>query len=264
MFKKLYVLITLIVLYQQICFPSLFESDLISGKNRLSIYYFYREKVLTFQTQDKEKVLVDINGKEFQYLSSTLKEFSSKIFSNSVGISLTTKPFEKIYYNLEISLITSQSGSFEEKNKDFISNEYGWSTAISGYYTLFPETVVNPSISLGLGVDIENYKFNLFQAEDRNFHIDTVFNTLDIFLKLGFYKKIISNLNFYFVWEMDYRKSSMLDKTNFYGFSGDKFLLNFYLGTTICLTKKEKINFTLMRSLDTSDFIGNINYSLEY
>jgi len=180
MLKKFFIL--LIIFLNKICLSSLVVNDLITEKNRLSIYYGYKEKVLTFQTQDKEeKILIDIKGKEFQYLSITLKEFSSRILSNSVGVSLTTKPFDKIYYNLQISLITSQSGSFEEKNENFISNEYGWSAAISGYYTLFPETIINPLILLGLGVDFENYKFNLFKTQDKNFYIDTVFNSVDVF-----------------------------------------------------------------------------------
>lgn len=225
------------------------ETDLIGSKLRISISQNFTERYLFFSSLQQQRILLDINNRQFQYFSNVYKEFSSKIIFNSTQISLTLKPSQKFYYNLKYAVITAQSGNSEDADTNFFSfNNYGWSLNINGNYVLFPETLANHSILLGLGINVENYIFDLLKSENNVFYIDTNFKTIDIFANLLFSKRLKQRIDFVYGLEFINRKSFLFDNINFYEISGNRFCLNLIVASKIFLTSKEGIFILFKRS----------------
>lgn len=241
------------------------EAELVDSRLQISLSQNFVERYLFFQSVEQQNILVDLGNRQFQYFSNVYREFLAKIISNSNKLSLTLKSSDKIFYNFRVGVITSQSGNFENVENKFSSfNKYGWIVNINGNYSLFPETIVSQSISLGLGINIENYNFNSFANSNNVFYIDTNFRIIDIFCSLLFNKKLKSKIDLFYGFDLVRRTSFLIDNINFYEISGSKYFLNFVIGNKIFITKKEGIFISFTKSIEQNgDFVISAGFVLE-
>ena len=233
----------------------LFASESIfDQKYKFFLGYQYAQYNVLLQSTDKEEVLVDINGKTYSYFDKIYREYRIKSFSNNVLCSFEIKPFNKIWYSIDVQLVPSQNVELSYTQK-LCSTKYGWCGGVGLNYMLFPQTIVSDGINISGKIFFENYKFDFFIDENDKYKIDTELSITDILTRISFSKIFYKLFEINYGGEILYRSSSLIDKKNYFIVSGKETLVQIFLTSRIYLTKNESLNFNILKSINDNVWI---------
>ena len=238
-----------------ICVSSLFTHEGIFDKKYKFIFgYKYTQAKVLLQSIEKEEILVDLEGKQYEYFDKIYKEYRIESLSNNVFCSFETKPFNKIWYSLYFHLIPSQTVKFNESRR-LVTTEYGWCGGLGLSYSLFPLTLFSVGIEIFGKTFFEKYKFNCYVSSDNKYNVDVeLFNT-NISCGIDFSRIFLKLVEIHCGGELVYRNSSLIDKVNFYTVSGEETITQIFLSNRIYLTKNESINLNIVKSIDCNNLV---------
>lgn len=217
----------------------------------------FMERELSFDTVEKEEVILDLEGRTFRYFGDVYKDYKIFFDSKSTNLSFIFKFYEKVFYKFKLGIIEKVRCNLslieEMKNLD-----YGMKYGISMGVSLFPSTIVSDSILICMDNSMLRQNFDFLTTNEEKYKVDTDLIIYEISLGIGFSKIITKFMNFNYGFVLTYKNFSVIDRYNYYEISGIDYSVSIHAGSTLSITKKEKINFEI--SISLRDEI-NLSYS---
>lgn len=237
------------------------KAKLDKDKYRLGLVFSSLEKELKFTTTEKEEVLIDLNGRVFNYLTDTRKEYKFFLTGSSLKTYFMFR-LDKIWYEIGYRVFELGELRISESDK-ILSTSYGNEYSIGFWKILFPYTIVSNEILLGLNSCFVNQSLNFLESNSIKYKIDSDLRLYEFSFSLVFLRNISKLLDLKYGFDITHRNFLIIDKYNYFKISGRSYSSSVNVGGVFNLTNRERVSFEFSFSLQR-ELKTHISYLIKF